>query len=100
MTDVKPTLGRIVLYVLGEGDVAEIDRLVPMVNAAGRQARNAVHPGQALPAMVVAAFGGSTVNLSVQLDGIGTYWATSRQEGTVGADGSVQLGRWHWPPRV
>lgn len=97
MSDVEPTLGQSVLYVLGEGDVAEIDRLVPMVNAAGRQARNAVHLGQALPAMVVATFGGSTVNLAVQLDGIGTYWATSRQEQETGR---VQPGRWHWAGRA
>lgn len=96
MSDVEPAIGQMMIYVLSEGDVAEINRLVPMVNAAGRQARNDVRPGQELPALVVAAFGGSTVNLVVQLDGLGTYWATSRQKGT----DTDERGRWYWLGRV
>lgn len=95
MTGQKPSIGRIVHYTLGEGDVLAIDRLVPMVNAAGQQARNAVHVGDVYPAMIVRVFDPSTTtaNLQVFLDGDGSYWATSRTEGNGDA-------HWSWPARV
>lgn len=88
MPDQQPTLGRIVQYVLNEGDVAAINQMHP-----DKSKRNPVRAGQTLPAIVVATFGGTTVNLRVLLDGYGEYWATSRQEG----DGPFY---WHWPARV
>lgn len=88
MPEQKPTLGCIVQYVLNEGDVAAIDQLHP-----DKSKYNPVRSGQTLPAIVVATFGGTTVNLRVLLDGYGEYWATSRQEG----DGPFY---WAWPERV
>lgn len=94
----QPTIGRIVLYTLNEGDVALIDEQCPMrehLPHGDRQIRNSVSPGDVYPAQVVRVFDPSvsTVNLIVQLDGKGEYWATSRTEG----DGA---GHWAWPPRV
>lgn len=85
----KPTIGRIVHYRLSAGDVQSIN-----IQHAARD-RNAVHADMVLPAMVTAVFGeeSGTANLAVQLDGTGTYWATSRAEG----DGQ---GQWSWPPRA
>jgi hypothetical protein len=88
MPDQTPTLGRIVQYVLNEGDVAAINQMHP-----DKSKYNQVRAEQTLPAIVVATFGGTTVNLRVLLDGYGEYWATSRQEG----DGPFY---WHWPARV
>lgn len=85
----KPTIGRIVHYRLSAGDVQSINIQHPPRD------RNAVREGQVLPATVTAVFGeaSGSANLAVQLDGVGTYWATSRPEG----DGP---GQWSWPPRV
>lgn len=87
-----PTIGRIVHYRLTQGDVDLINERHPQV-VDGRQVRNAVHEGTVLGARVVAAFGGTAVNLKVDLDGYGEYWATSRPEGE-------NPGNWFWPPRV
>lgn len=91
MTDTSagPTLGRIVHYTLGPADVNAINGSP----ATGLARGNSVRAGQVLPAVVVAAFGGSTVNLKVLLDGYENYWATSRVEG-------VGEYKWAWPPRV
>lgn len=78
----KPTVGRVVHYVLPEG-------------------KNA---GQVRPAIVVDVWSATCVNLRVFVDGLNDYpdgikleneWKTSILEGN-----PDQLGRWFWPPRV
>jgi len=111
----NPTIGRIVHYVISEGDAQLINKrrgdfsayrarhaaavVAPEPGEPGATGHighvgNYVAEGDIYPAMVVRNFGGTgtTVNLKVQLDGDDTYWATSRTEG----DGP---GRWHWPDR-
>lgn len=92
MTSQQPSVGRIVHYTLGEGDVNLIanQRL-----ASGVKTCNAALLGHVYPAVVVRVFDPSvsTANLQVLLDGTDSYWATSRTEG----DGA---GHWAWPPRV
>lgn len=99
----QPSVGRIVHYKIGDGDLALIDSHAPQHRKGTRldgvefdiYQRNSVHAGQVYPALVVAVFDPSTttVNLMVQLDGYGQYWATSRVEGD-------QPGNWSWPARV
>jgi hypothetical protein len=91
----KATLGRIVHYTLTATDVELINYNRPRwAKGQPEMMRNAVQVGGVLPAVVVAVFGdGEHVNLSVWLDGYGTYWATSRPEGTT-------PGTWAWPPRI
>jgi hypothetical protein len=106
----KPTLGRIVLYKLGDADAQAINvrradfeafqrsHAQPhepgQPGATGHVAHvgNHAEAGQVFPATVVRIFNPS-VNLQVHLDGNDIYWATSRVEG----DGD---GRWYWPERV
>jgi hypothetical protein len=73
-------LGHTVLYKLSEADCAAIDRESPMVDG-NRTVRNAVHEGERYPAQVVAQWSADCLNLWVQLDGRGGYWATSRSQG-------------------
>jgi hypothetical protein len=84
-----PSVGRIVHYKLADGDVAAIN-----FNSPGP--KNHVVVGQILPAVIVRVWGeteASACNLQVFLDGSGTYWATSRQQGD-------DVGRWSVPERV
>lgn len=88
----KPTIGRIVHYTLGDGDVNQIrNQRITAV----RGTSNDVQAGDVYPAVVVRVFDPSvsTANLQVLLDGPDSYWATSRTEG----DGP---GHWAWPERV
>lgn len=108
-----PSIGRIVHYTLSEQDAKAINtrRLdfqafqrshthpheAGQPGATGHQAHVGNHAaaGQTFPAVVVASFGGTSVNLQVTLDGNDTYWATSRGEGE-----ASEHGKWIWPPRV
>lgn len=90
----QPTVGRIVHYVLSEGD----EQLLHGRHAAelGRTL-NAPHRGQTYAAMIVNVFpGAACANLQVFLDGGATYWATSRSQ----ASDEQLEGRWSWPPRA
>lgn len=97
-----PTVGRIVHYRLSEDDAANINQRRHLSELAppsewGFQAHrgNRAEPGQVFPATIVRTFGDdeeSAVNLSVQLDGNDTHWATSRTLGDVD-------GTWSWPAR-
>ena len=88
----KPTLGRIVLYVLTAADAEAInasrgDELTP-------QRGNRAEEGQIFPSMVVAVWGDGEnppTNLKVQLDGTDAYWATSRHMSDFETPGT-----WHW----
>lgn len=107
----KPTIGRIVCYVLSEQDAFEINRRRTTSEAIARRVGNgtwpngaqahignSVQPGEILPAFVVRVWGSdetSSVNLQVFLDGNDTFWACSRNPDAFGAPGT-----WHWPVRV
>jgi hypothetical protein len=84
----KPAIGRIVHYRLSAGDAEVIVQ--------GRQNAvrhgNSVSEGEIFPAMIVAAWSRTGVNLQVFLDGSDSHWATSRYEGT-------EPGQWRWPTR-
>jgi hypothetical protein len=105
----KVSIGKIVHYILNEGDAAEInrrrttsksikERLVLTTWPPGAQAHygNQVMAGQELPAVVVAVFNNESgiCNLKVLLDGNDDYWATSRS----GSDEPTPF-HWHWPER-
>lgn len=88
----KPTIGRIVWYKLGAGDVNAIaNQRIEAQRGTSNQARQ----GDVYPAMVVRVFDPSvtTANLQVFLDGGDSYWATSRTEGD-------DEGHWLWPERT
>ncbi|MEU4511754.1 hypothetical protein AB0G05_19860 [Nonomuraea wenchangensis] len=106
----QPSIGSIVHYQLADHDADAINRrrddfeafqrgrtpvLPGQAGATGHVAHvgNRVMTGDVFPAMIVATFGGSVVNLQVHLDGNDTYWVTSSIEGD-------QPGTWHWPPRA
>lgn len=101
MTTQTPSIGRIVHYTLGEGDVDVINRHVPQMvrdpkaPTGERVRRNSVSAGDVFPAVIIRHWSGTCVNLQVLLDGDCSYWATSRTEGDHGT-----AGRWAWPPRV
>lgn len=100
----KPTIGRIVHYVLTMNDVEAIRRRrVAGVGhgenwPAGAQAHvgNSVSPGEHIPAIVCVVWPNEHgpdfdgINAQAFLDGNDSYWITSAKEGT----GS---GTWHWP---
>lgn|SRR5512142_982103 len=92
MSQQAPAIGTTVHYRLSTYDVGVIDKEIPQRDGDGRYLRNPVSAGSLYPAQVVAAWGGTTCNLVVQLDGGSRYWATSRQCG----DGD---GLWSWPDR-
>lgn len=110
----KPTIGRIVHYVLTQDDANAINKRRADFQAFRSNFSGPSDPGQAgadghmahvgnhaaegdvYPAMVVRIFEHASpgcVNLQVHLDGTDVFWATSRYEGN-------QSGHWTWPPRV
>lgn len=96
------TPGRIVHYYLSAWDADQINRRRADAHAAeaGNTGKiihvgNDVREGQLYPAIVVATWGGASVNLQVWLDGNDTLWATSRSEGEPHTPG-----KWSWPARV
>jgi hypothetical protein len=105
MTDIVPTKGRIVWYVLSADDAAAINKqrkdafehlAYHRSNAIGVMVHfgNEAKEGAIYPAMVVETWGDkpdSYVNLKVELDGSDSFWATSRKVG----EGP---GTYHWMP--
>jgi hypothetical protein len=107
MADQKPSVGRIVRYMLTGADVLQINRRRKDASAnlgsirtdalgyvvhAGNQAE----AGQVLPMMIVRVWGdtpASAVNGQVLLDGNDTLWVTSRCAGQ-------GQGFWRWPEQV
>ena len=73
----KPTIGRIVLYRVGQGDDHELKN----------------NDAKVLPAMIVRVWGDTCVNLKVFADGYRDIWKTSVTQG----DGEYQ---WSWPERT
>lgn len=92
-----PTLGRIVHYQLSAADAELVhDQHRLLAYRGPSPALNLPTAGETYPAVVVRVHGDGSVNLQVLLDGVATYWATSRRQATSGDT----AGRWFWPPRV
>ena len=96
------TVGRTVLYRVSEYDATQINKRRKDAYTSGAYHEengtiahigNEVIEGQVFPAVVVRVWSGDLVNLTVQLDGNDTLWATSRQQGDA-------VGNWSWPERV
>lgn len=80
----QPTIGRIVQYKLTEQDKTNLRE------ASGFTGRYNNIP-EVLPAIIVAVWSETTINIQVFIDGhSSTMWKTSTQLG----DG---LGQWNWP---
>jgi hypothetical protein len=104
---VKPSIGRIVHYVLNEDDARQINRRRTTEPRdkwpIGAQAHigNVATPGDVLPMVIVRVWGESeqsAVNGQVLLDGADTLWVSSRCQVT--PDSTDKQGLWFEPPRV
>lgn len=73
-----PTIGRIVIFKTNEAQQEHLKN-TPYCNVS-----------KELPAIIVAVFSESTVNLKVMLDGPGEFWVTSALQGD-------EPGNWNWP---
>jgi hypothetical protein len=80
----KPTIGRIVIYKTTEEDRKQMEKQ--------RDETGSCNVQEKLPAIVVAVWSSSCVNLWVIGDGEKWYWKTSVQQG----DGQ---GQWNWPEK-
>lgn len=96
-----PTVGRIVLYVLDEADVALITKrrinARPLVIDDGFQTHdgNPVEAGEIYPMVIVRTWGDkptSPINGQVLLDGGDSLWKTSRDH-----NAEKLPGTFHWP---
>lgn len=112
----KPSVGRVVHYVLSEQDAGEInrrrttgraiaDRIATETWPLGAQAHigNEAKAGQVRPMLIVQVWGeaeGSCVNGQVFLDGNDVFWACSRNQVPEDISDDQKLGRWFSPPRV
>lgn len=100
MSTTKPTVGRVVLYTLAQHDLEYAagvlpggNRLVPLGSNNLEWAGNLLRVGDVYAADIVRVWSDSCVNLQVKLDGPGTLWVASRNEGDA-------EGHWHWPNRT
>jgi hypothetical protein len=81
----KPTIGRIVHYILTQDDVERSPFHPAYIDG------NPGYAGEHFPA-IVCVITGERVNLQVFLDGSHSLWVPSAIEGT-------ENGTWHWPER-
>lgn len=111
----KPTIGRIVNYILSDQDSVEINRRRTTVTKIaerikknteetsawplGAQAHigNEAHAGDIYPMLIVRIWSETCVNGQVFLDGNDSLWATSA---TFDNGENPVTRTWHWPPRV
>ncbi|HEY1034625.1 MAG TPA: hypothetical protein VGE09_06560 [Pseudoxanthomonas sp.] len=89
----NPTIGRTVHYTLGPSDADAINKRRQETQHYGNEAR----AGQVYPAVIVAVWSPTCVNLHVILDGPDAYWATSRNPSKTGESNQFE---WHWPEQV
>lgn len=100
----KPSIGRIVHYGLGAGDVARIHKRREdfqryRVSADYQDTGYVAHYGQppltgeTLPLMITRVWDDGSISGQVILDGSDTLWVNMVPEG----EGP---GTWSWPPRV
>jgi len=78
----KPTIGRIVHYNTDDSDKAKMN--------AARQINGGCNNASILPAVVVAVWSESCINIRVIADGNLDLWKTSVNQGD-------QPGQWSWP---
>lgn len=105
-----PTVGRIVQYVLNPTDADQINAkrnarasamraaIPPAKDGRQEHVGNDAHAGDVCAAVIVRVWGGnpnSAVNLQVLLDGVDSYWATSRS-----ASEELEQGSFVWPVRA
>lgn len=95
MSNIIPTIGRIVLYTLTAEDAAKINSRrndakdwmrfhIQNSNGVMVHVGNQVTTGEQFPAMIVRTWGTTpeaAVNLKVELDGSDTFWKTSTMVG-------------------
>lgn len=84
----KPTIGRIVHYIVNEPD---------LVHFPGAPNGN-IRAGTILPAIITATFSDTCANLKVFGDHSADAWITSRNCPDEGVEPIP--GQWFWPPRV
>lgn len=85
-----PTIGRIVLYRVGEYDVKQFTEN-------GNEGN--VRKGSILPAMITAVFSETCVNLKVIGDCPKDAWLTSRNFLNDGDIANTENQGWYWPKR-
>lgn len=88
----KPTIGRIVLYTLGEQDASDINRMIAQ-RLHIRVVGNPAVCDQTFPMIITAVTSECFVSGQVFLDGNYTHWVERVGEGR----GPTC---WSWPPRV
>lgn len=95
----KPTIARIVLYVLSQQDCDTINlhrlRLGDALGSVPGSIGNSVKPGDIVPMIIARMWTDTCVNGQIILDGSDTLWKTSAT-----LDDGKQQGSWHWPERV
>lgn len=98
----KPSIGRIIHYVLSTEDAEQINRRRVADTESptwpkGSQAHkgNRVSAGEIIPAVIIVAWPADIYGVNAQgfLDGNDSIWLTSIKEGT-------EPGTWRWPERV
>lgn len=96
----KPSIGRVVHYMLSEFDAEAITRRRAGVGEL-HHIGNFVAAGQVYPMIITRVWDEdpvSAVNGQVFLDGTDCYWACSKQQ--VAEDSTDKQGLWFAPPRV
>lgn len=97
----RPSIGRLVHFILSEQCADEINRRrIPGIGHGkswpdGAQAHvgNRVGAGEHVPMIVTMVWPERTVNGQIILDGNDSLWRCSVEEGST-------PGTWHWPERV
>lgn len=96
----KPSIGRIVHYVLSQQDVDSIQsirqRMAELLQISAGQIGNSVRVGEVVPAQIGRVWDASTglINGQATLDGFDNYWLRSCH-----MDECKAPGTWHWPER-
>jgi len=106
MTQIIPTIGRIVLYCLSAADAEAINRRRTTGAAiAQRLEHGAWHPGaqahignfvdegDVVPGIVVRMYGEDCISVRAFLDGTDDFWATS-----ISVSEGAEPGKFHWMP--
>lgn len=92
----KPSIGRIVLYVLCQEDCDAIEanraRMAELLQISSGQIGNSVRPGDIVPAVILRAWSDTCINAQALLDGFDTLWLMSRSR-----DDAKARKSWHWP---